>query len=103
MFSVENIDLTPTECPLMFQCKWTDMETYQFELKQKIHKYIIVSNSRMFSLSKMFFTEKRMFFLGLALFDRLLLGGTFCSFSYQKNVYLANIFHFLKNNYCNGS
>lgn len=41
---VQNVDLTPTECPLMFQYKWTDLNTYQFELKQRFDGYIIVNN-----------------------------------------------------------
>ena len=39
----ENIILGPEECPLMIQCKWQDMITYQFELKQNIDGYITVS------------------------------------------------------------
>ncbi|XP_047142726.1 uncharacterized protein LOC100205244 isoform X1 [Hydra vulgaris] len=39
----ENLTLRSDECPLMIQCKWEDMKTYQFELKQNIDGYVTVN------------------------------------------------------------
>ena len=40
---VENVELNGDEYPLAFQAKWTDLNTYCFELKHKVDGYIIVS------------------------------------------------------------